>query len=179
MPSAESWLPIPGWEGLYEVSSHGRVRSLDRSVHYPGGWSVPMAGRVLKQRLSTNGYPYVSLTNGARRETARVHRLVAHAFHGEPEPGHFALHRDDVKTNNTAENIRWGSPSDNNYDAVRNGRNHLAAKTHCAHGHEFNEANTYVRATGGRVCRQCRAEGMARMKTKRKALTNEGNSYVR
>ena len=66
-------------------------------------------------------------------------------------------HLDDDKTNNTPENLCWGTRSENTYDKIRNGRHPMAAKTHCKRGHAFDEVNTYRNpATGSRRCRKCK-----------------------
>src|SRR5512139_4065704 len=142
----ERWLPVPGYEGAYEVSDRGRMRSL------AGG---RRSGGILKHRL-TRGYHHVGLYKGGKVRTHRVHRLVLTAFVGPPPDGMVALHRDDDQDNNTLANLYWGTLLQNSADLKRNGRNYWANKDRCKQGHEFTERNTYIRLdTGTRQCRQC------------------------
>jgi hypothetical protein len=126
--SLEEWRDVPGYEGLYQVSSLGRVRSLPRVV-----LSKPMAGGgrqkrpvppiILKMRRTVKGYLRVALFDKPRRRQVGVHRLICEAFHGpQPYPDAIARHLDDDRTNNTPANIAWGSRLDNAADAKRNGR---------------------------------------------------------
>lgn len=120
--ASETWKAIPGWEGLYEASSSGRIRSLDREKA-PGG-RRGSKGRVLVQVRSA-GSPYlkVSLTARERRIQESVHVLVACAFHGpRPAPHMEVRHANDVKDDNRAVNLKWGSAADNYEDSYRNGR---------------------------------------------------------
>ena len=95
----ELWRPVPGWEFLYAVSSHGRM------------WSVRQ-GKVMRLPLDAYGYPTVGLYRGAPspRQGAKVHRLVALAFFGPAPSGQPEVdHKDHVRTNNRVENLRWAS----------------------------------------------------------------------
>lgn len=76
-PEPERWLPVPGWEGLYEVSDLGRVRSLPR----PGGNNRLYGGKLLKPHVH-KGYPMVPSAGGGERTMTQVHRLVLEAFTG-------------------------------------------------------------------------------------------------
>lgn len=116
----EIWKAAPGWEGLYEVSSLGRARSLTRVVAARYGSRRTVTGRVLKQN-TVSGYPQVHLSNGSDDANVFVHALVCEAFHGARPAGHQACHNDGSKTNNCAYNLRWGTASDNALDAVRHG----------------------------------------------------------
>lgn len=104
----ETWLPVPGWPG-YEVSDHGRVRSVDRTLR--GGQFC--AGRMLAQRRDRKGYWVADLRDGERRRTVRVHVLVAAAFIGPRPAGMQVLHADDDKSRNFAWTIRYGTNDEN------------------------------------------------------------------
>lgn len=146
-PVSEKWLPIPGYEGLYEVSSIGRVRSLPR---------YGTSGGIRKLALRKDGYFDVALSASNVERKYLVHRLVAVAF-CERNPGEdIARHLNDVRTDNHAENLAWGTLSDNSQDCLRNGRHFQANQTSCKAGHPFDEVNTYVDAQGYRNCRTCR-----------------------
>lgn len=153
----EIWKPVVGWAGLYEVSSLGRVRSLDRTVDYPRH-QQRKRGEVLSQKPGNTGYPRVVLRNGSRIREDLTHRLVAEAFLLNPDNLPVVRHLNDVKTDNRAENLAWGTHSDNMDDALRNGRqrNQNMSKTHCKYGHPFDEENTRPERGGrSRGCRTC------------------------
>ena len=98
----ENWKAIAGYEGLYEVSDQGRVKSLKYGKE-----------KILKPHKDGWGYPHVILCKDGKQKTLKVHRLVAEAF--IPNPNNLATvnHKDEVKTNNAATNLEWMSIVDN------------------------------------------------------------------
>lgn len=114
MSAAEEWRPVADYEGLYEVSDQGRVRSLDRID--AGGRRRP--GRVLTPHTLRHGYLQVTLPG---RDHRTLHRLVAAAFVANPDAYPIVRHLDGVKTNNRAENLAWGTYAMNTADAQRHG----------------------------------------------------------
>jgi hypothetical protein len=114
----ELWAPVPGYEGSYEVSNLGGVRSLSRITVNGGGAVRVVNGQPLSPFPDRDGYLQVNLS----RRTHKVHRLVLQAFVGPCPPGMECLHDNDVKTDNHLENLSWGTSSANKFDAVRNGR---------------------------------------------------------
>ena len=119
----EEWLPIDGYDGLYEVSSLGRVRSTDRVVstfNKRAGRVVPLRRKqtILRQSDSTYGYFTVSLCKDGVVKTARVAGLVRTAFYGPRPEGMQACHNDGVKANNTKENLRWDTAAANQLDRI-------------------------------------------------------------
>jgi NUMOD4 motif-containing protein/HNH endonuclease len=107
----ERWRVIPGYEGHYEASNHGRIRSLKRLEH-----GKP---RITKQQCD-NGYFQVSLRKNTNKRTERVHRLVALAFIGPPpnDKAHID-HINSDRSDCSARNLRWVSPSENHKSRVR------------------------------------------------------------
>lgn len=155
--SEEEWRPIPGYEGIYEVSDTGRVRSVDRYVP-PGAGVTPRfrRGGMRAPRSDAKGYKYVPLYSAGQVKSWQVHRLVLLAFVGPPpEEGRYALHNNGVSSDNRLCNLRWGSPSANILDSVAHGTHFNGSKTHCKRGHEFTPENTRRNRGGGRACRQC------------------------
>lgn len=100
----ENWVPIDGYEGLYEVSDAGMVRSLKRTT---------TSGRVLSQRAGTGGYLNVCLCKDNRKKTFVVHRLVARAFLDNPEGKSEVNHKNGIRTDNRVENLEWVTRSEN------------------------------------------------------------------
>ena len=153
---SSEWLPVVGYEGLYEVSVLGRVRSVDRVVN--GRWGDRRMGGVV---LSPGGSsrPHVQLCRDGEKKYVKVSKLVAEAFLGKRPADNVLRHLNDDPFDNRLVNLVYGTYSDNAYDSVRNGRHHEANKTRCRYGHEFTPENTYIQpSTGGRRCRICKRE---------------------
>ncbi len=102
----EIWKDIPIYKGFYQASSKGRIRSINRVV-LNNGTATTRKGHILSQSYTSKGYKRVILSfNGKRREHL-VHRLVAESFIPNPQKLHCVNHKDEVKDNNSAENLEW------------------------------------------------------------------------
>lgn len=120
--SPEEWRTVPSFPFL-EASSNGRIRRVvarGKRLAVPrilgGSMSIPAPGRGPAYRV-------ISVWLGGRKRLAYFHKMVCEAFHGpRPSATHGALHRDDDPLNNLPSNLRWGLPSENSADAVRNGK---------------------------------------------------------
>lgn len=153
-PTSERWLPVTGYEGLYEVSDHGRVRSLDRqSVNRFATFT--RRGQTLRPTVKESGHLYVSLWREGEMKKAKVHRMVLEAFVGPCPEGMEACHWNDVPADNRLSNLRWATATDNKLDAVRNGTHVHARKTACKRGHAFAGNNLRIGSDGNRYCRTC------------------------
>lgn len=104
-PEPEHWLPVRGWDGLYEVSDLGQVRSLKRK----GGNNRWYGGKMLLADPN-RGYPVVPLCRGSRRTMTQVHRLVLEAFLGPCPPGMVACHGNGNRGDPRLSNLRWDTP---------------------------------------------------------------------
>lgn len=161
----EEWRTLPGYEGIYEVSSLGNVRSLPR-VDKRGR---RVRARLLSQWAHPSGHKYVKLSKDGAYRSGKVHRLVLLAFTGPAPDKHEALHRDGNPGNNRIDNLSWGTRSENLYDRVRHGTHHMAVKTHCPQGHPYDDVNTYRTRDGKRrMCRTCLRFRNARDRQRRK-----------
>lgn len=126
----ETWLAVVGWEGFYEVSDLGHVRSIDRVITQVINGKEQLAhlrGRVLKHshKGRSNGNlsdPVVTLTAAGRRRVALVAHLVLESFEGPRPPGMEACHYPDRDPwNNHRSNLRWDTHSANTLDSVKHG----------------------------------------------------------
>lgn len=103
----EIWLPVEGYEEFYEVSSLGRIRSLDRVFIDKCGNEKHLTGRILKQNHGTNGYLSVQFSVNDVKQRRMVHRVVAKAFIPNPENLPEVNHKDEDKYNNRIDNLEW------------------------------------------------------------------------
>lgn len=148
--SEEQWLPVVGYEGLYEVSNQGRVRSALQRSSFPS------------QERCHAGHRRVWLRSGDVGRKHFVHVLVLTAFdQPRPDPTAQCRHLDGNSANNHLSNLKWGTVSENALDRVLHGADKDARKTHCPRGHEYTEANIYWQPQPGRkpsrTCRACRS----------------------
>ena len=152
----EQWRAIPGYEGIYEVSDQGSVRSLDRIT--PHGRRL--TGKLMKTSIGNHGYPMANLCRRGKYQMFTVHRLVMLVFVGERPNGLAVMHLNGIRTDNRLSNLRYGTYSENNRDIVKHGRHPNASKTHCKRGHEFTPENTLPHPGGkkARLCRTCQRQ---------------------
>lgn len=120
----EIWESIKGYEGIYEVSNLGRVKSLDRDLKYSNGIIHKCKGRIIKAHLNSQGYERVSLKKDGIENRFFVHRLVAIHFVLNPDPSNYDIvnHIDCNPKNNIASNLEWTTIKGNNQYAIKLGR---------------------------------------------------------
>jgi hypothetical protein len=113
----EIWLPVNGYEGSYEVSDLGKVRSLDRLDSI----GRKVKGRTMKLCVSDSGYHRVQLFKDGNYQTCLVSRLVAQSFIPNPESKPCVNHIDGHPLNNNVSNLEWVTYAENTQHAVRTG----------------------------------------------------------
>jgi hypothetical protein len=153
----EQWLPVKDYEGCYEVSNLGRVKSL----HLVGG-----ATRILKGAKKRWGYIEVSLYKNGVGKNRSVHRLVAVAFIPNPENKLEVNHINGDKVDNRVENLEWNTRTENQLHSYRvlghKPWNAGKWQTHCKEGHELTPDNmvTNRKYPNGRACKKCHYKRM-------------------
>lgn len=128
------WKPVVGFEGYYEVSDSGDVRSL-------------RTGKIMATHPAKNGgHLRLRLTDGVRKRRVFVHVLVLEAFVGPRPDGAITRHLDGDPTNNRLDNLAWGTPRENNQDTLLHGRHKGGAprRERCKRGHLLTPENTGV-----------------------------------
>lgn len=136
----ENWRPVRGYEGSYEVSDLGRVRSVRV---------------VLKPMRVPKGHLQVALYKSADRTFYKVHCLVLSAFVGPRPEGMEGCHNNGDPQDNRLSNLRWDTRSGNQRDSVEHGTHRSTRVSVCPHGHPYDDENTYVNPRGERQCREC------------------------
>lgn len=160
---SEIWRPVVGYEGVYEVSSMGRVRSLERYIVERSGKRRRWSGRMLTPRLAAKGYHLLTLQGGRHR---RLHQLVAEAFLGPCPPGCEVRHRNGDHTDSRLANLAYGTHSENVRDSIEHGTHNHASKTTCHFDHRLVDPNL-VESQIRRGIRGCKACHRARAAVRR------------
>lgn len=111
----EEWKDVKEFEGLYQVSNKGRVRSLDRVIN-----GKRYTGKILSSKVNA-GYPIVRLCDGSRKLSVRVHRIVAETFLDNPKGLPEVNHKDGNKRNNKVGNLEWCTSRENKIHAWMTG----------------------------------------------------------
>lgn len=118
----EIWKDVAGYEGLYQVSSMGHVKSLERTYVGRGGGKHPVKERILKPATTHNGYLRVTLYAGDKPKALKVHRLVCQTFHKNPNNKPEVNHINEDKTDNRACNLEWCTRRENCNHGTHNER---------------------------------------------------------
>lgn len=112
------WKDVVGYEGYYEVSNTGLVRSVDRCVNSRWGSPKKLKGKLMKPYTNRYGYKMIVLTRLGKKRHQSIHQLVGKAFIENPESLETINHKDGNKLNNFVDNLEWSSFCDNHKHAI-------------------------------------------------------------
>lgn len=116
----EIWVNVVGYEGLYNVSNLGRVKSLDKEISN-NRCEYTKKGKILKPYLDKDGYGTVNLYKDGNKKLLKVHRLVAQSFIENNENKPTVNHKNSIRFDNRADNLEWATYSENNQHAFDSG----------------------------------------------------------
>ncbi len=155
---SETWKDIDGYEGLYQVSDLGRVRSLDRVVSDGIGGKRKLKGKVLKPNTKFSGHQFVNIYKNGTLKSSNIHRLVTHAFIGPCPKGLEVRHGVGGILDNTPKNLCYGTRSENMFDRTRDGAG-MAKAVRRSDGVEYVSVTGAAKACGldrGNISDLCR-----------------------
>lgn len=119
----EEFKDIAGWEGFYQISNYGRIKSLERfaPIRYRGGrmGKIFVPERIKATTIMQTGYEFLRLWNAGSSKFFLVHRLVAMTFIPNPENKRFVNHKDGNPSNNRLDNLEWCTTSENMLHAFK------------------------------------------------------------
>ena len=141
----EIWKPVVGYEGWYEVSSFGNLRSVDRTGVDVFGVARRYKGRMISSDSLSYGYPVAILMKNGKRKTVRIHRIVAEAFIPNPDNKPFIDHIDTNKLNNSLSNLRWCTDKENSNNEITKEKNRANGLRMWEEGCFDNRNNTHYR----------------------------------
>lgn len=151
---SENWKDVIGYEGEYQVSDLGNVRSVNRVTAN----GKRRRGKILRTAKDPRGYVRVTLYRAGKPKCRTVHSLVAEAFVAGKADGLEVCHGNDVKTNNVATNLRWDTRKANAADKVVNGRSASGSRNGRARLNEAQVAEIKLKLAAGAVRNHLRKE---------------------
>jgi len=179
----EQWKAIPGYEGIYEVSDFGGVRSIPRVV------LCRMADKIIARKrkgkvlaplvFSGTGYLGFQLSVGGKVKFALAHRLVATTFHGQPPQGMVCAHLDGSKTNNSASNLAWVSHAENQSHRIIHGTSNRGARAYQSKLTEADVRAALVARGCGETYREIAARYGVHISTIQHAINGKNWAYLR
>ena len=168
---SEEWRDVPGWEGFYQVSSVGRVKSVERTI-MRGQCPMHIRERIMAVYPRDSGHLVVSTLRKPSGESYRptVHQLVAFAFIGDRRAEGLEIrHLNGDPSDNRVENLAWGTRAENVADMIDHGTHWQVVKTKCSRGHALVPGNLVnYKHRKGRECLSCQRAHSSNYRHKKK-----------
>lgn len=167
----EEWRDVVGYEGLYKVSSHGRIKSYHERYKKP---------RILKTSMTTTGYRKVELAKNKKKKSLKVHRIVAEAFILNEENKPYVNHLDSNPLNNNVNNLEWCTQKENMIHSAIFGNHKSFAwknKEQVISEYVSGKSITYLAKKYGRTNCNTIIEVLKRGKIKRRTRTEQRMKY--
>ncbi len=119
----EKWEDLPNFEGIYQVSDFGRIKSLPKMWITGNKGTLRVKGEtIMKLSIDSGGYCQVELSKYKQKNKFLVHRIVAQVFIDNPEGKGCVNHKNSIRNDNRVENLEWCTHSENTNHAISNGR---------------------------------------------------------
>ena len=127
----EIWKDIKGYDGIYQISDRGRVKSVYRVTKYVTGRTRTEKERVLKQEVNLHGYCTLRLCKNSEYKRFFIHRLIANAFIPNPKNKSSINHINSIRDDNEIDNLEWVTHSENCIHGHKYGNMKNSSKVHC------------------------------------------------
>lgn len=121
--TAESWKDVPGWEGYYQASTFGNIKSLDRVIICKLGRHFNFIGQQIKPQVNKLGYYQLRFTKNSKGNTLLIHQIIAWTFLDNPNKYPVVNHKNGIKSDNCFSNLEWCTHSHNIQHAFTTGLN--------------------------------------------------------
>lgn len=145
----EEWRPVVGFDGLYEASDQGRIKSVERVVLRSNGAPQTIRRRILRAQAERYGHLHVSLYRSGVRKMCKVHQLVAEAFIGQRPAGYDTRHLNGDPSDNRVDNLTYGTHAENQADMIHHGTSPRGSRCGTAKLGEEDVIEIVRRARGG------------------------------
>lgn len=160
----EVWKDVVGYEGYYQVSNLGRVKSLDREISYiDPRWGAHVTKKISEKILRPRGYKRylcISLSKNNIFHGREIHRLVLETFVGPCPEGMVCCHRDGNRHNNNLDNLRWDTAKGNAEDNIKNGTRLYGEKNPLWGAIGEKNPNSKLKDSDAETIRELRASGL-------------------
>jgi len=158
---------IPGYEGLYAATTHGRIWSYPKKRKSRKGFTALYKGLILSENLNRDGHARATLVKEGSKKTIFQHTLILLTFGRPPAFGEVVNHLDGNKINNFLENLEWCTPLQNKHHAMRAGLSNKRSSKYV--GVSLNRGSNKTKTWQVTVIEECRKKYLGRFETEEEA----------